>query len=483
MGFDSSAIHRAGWPNADPEVGAAGEAPRHDPANSLGLFRLPKKRKRRANIAVWAAMVDLLCIGLAFTVSSYFRLGFLDMDQISRILVTVLPIYLVAALNSQALQVTVLLDGFRSLWKASAAFFFAAVSVLLIAFFMKIGADFSRLVFGFGTALALLLLVAWRSAMARIGTVYLGKSPFANLCIYDDVARSDQSGEGAVDAKSHGLSPNPNDPLSVDRLARLAYGMDSVIVHCSPEKRASWAFMLKSLDVPVEIVTPELTALHPLGIRQRSGHTSLVLSIGSMSWQQTALKRAFDLVAVLAILPVLLPVLLLISMLVKLDSPGPALFKQQRIGLGNRPFQILKFRTMRVDQSDENGHISTTRNDQRITRLGQFLRRTSLDEIPQFLNVLLGDMSLVGPRPHARGSRAGDELFWDIDTRYWHRHVVKPGLTGLAQVRGFRGATEMKSDLSNRLQADLEYVSDWSLRNDIRILMQTFTVLLHKNAY
>lgn len=479
MGLDSSVVHQAGR-----LTGASGsDALGHDIASSSSLLPLSKKRKRRASVAVWTAIVDLLCIGIAFTAASYFRLGFLDVDQISRILVTVLPIYLGAALNSQALQVTVLLDGFRSLWKASAAFLFAAVTVLLIAFFMKIGADFSRLVFGSGTALALLLLVVWRSIIARIGTAYLGKSPFANLCIYDDVARNDRSGEGAVDAKSHGLTPNPNDPLSVDRLARLAYGMDSVIVHCSPAKRVPWTFMLKSLDVPVEIVTPELTALHPLGIRQRSGQTSLVLSTGSMSWQQVALKRAFDLVVTLAVLPALLPVLLVVAILIKLDSPGPALFKQQRIGLGNRPFLILKFRTMRVDQSDENGNVSTARDDQRITRLGRFLRRTSLDEIPQFLNVLLGDMSLVGPRPHARGSRAGDELFWDIDTRYWHRHVVKPGLTGLAQVRGFRGATEMKSDLSNRLQADLEYVSDWSLRNDIRILMQTFAVLLHKNAY
>jgi lipopolysaccharide/colanic/teichoic acid biosynthesis glycosyltransferase len=138
---------------------------------------------------------------------------------------------------------------------------------------------------------------------------------------------------------------------------------------------------------------------------------------------------------------------------------------------------------MRAEISDANGDRSTGRQDDRITRVGDLLRRTSLDELPQFLNVLVGDMSVVGPRPHAIGSRAEDALFWDIDSRYWHRHAVKPGLTGLAQIRGFRGATEIKSDLSNRLQSDLEYIAEWSLVTDIRIVLRTFSVLFHRNAF
>ena len=183
------------------------------------------------------------------------------------------------------------------------------------------------------------------------------------------------------------------------------------------------------------------------------------------------------------VLPLLLPLLAAIALVVKLDSPGPAFFRQERIGLGNRKFHILKFRTMRVESCDANGDQSTSRADDRITRVGSFLRRSSLDEIPQFLNVLTGSMSIVGPRPHAMGSRAENALFWDIDDRYWHRHSVKPGLTGLAQVRGYRGATEIRSDLTNRLQSDLEYIEEWSLPTDVRIIFQTFSVLLHKNAF
>ncbi len=146
-------------------------------------------------------------------------------------------------------------------------------------------------------------------------------------------------------------------------------------------------------------------------------------------------------------------------------------------------FKMLKFRSMRAERSDQAGNASTARDDDRITRVGRLIRSTSIDELPQLINVLLGDMSIVGPRPHAIGSRAANKLFWEIDERYWHRHATKPGLTGLAQVRGFRGATDHESDLTNRLQADLEYLNHWSIWKDIQIILMTFKVLVHKNAY
>lgn len=118
-----------------------------------------------------------------------------------------------------------------------------------------------------------------------------------------------------------------------------------------------------------------------------------------------------------------------------------------------------------------------------MTRVGTFIRSTSLDELPQFINVLAGDMSIVGPRPHALSAKAADILYWDVDPRYRHRHSMKPGLTGLAQVRGFRGNTERVEDLTNRLQADLEYAANWSLWHDIRIILRTFVVLRHSNAF
>ncbi len=146
-------------------------------------------------------------------------------------------------------------------------------------------------------------------------------------------------------------------------------------------------------------------------------------------------------------------------------------------------FNVLKFRSMYVERSDSKGACSTSPGDIRVTRVGRFLRQTSLDELPQLFNVLSGEMSLVGPRPHALGSTADDALFWKIDRRYFERHSIKPGITGLAQVRGFRGATACRDDLTNRLQADLEYVTGWTVWRDLKIIARTFMVLVHPKAF
>ena len=151
--------------------------------------------------------------------------------------------------------------------------------------------------------------------------------------------------------------------------------------------------------------------------------------------------------------------------------------------MGNRLFPMYKFRSMYTDRLDHNASKLTTRNDSRVTRVGKIIRATSIDELPQLLNVIRGDMSIVGPRPHATGALAGDALYWEVATHYWSRHAVKPGLTGLAQVKGFRGNTETSLDLMNRLQADLDYLEEWSLARDISLIFKTFSVLIHKNAF
>jgi len=138
---------------------------------------------------------------------------------------------------------------------------------------------------------------------------------------------------------------------------------------------------------------------------------------------------------------------------------------------------------MRTEASDHRAATLTRRDDDRVTPVGAFLRRTSIDELPQLLNVLRGDMSIVGPRPHAAAAKAGDSLYWEVDARYWARHCIKPGMTGLAQVRGHRGSTDHHQDLIDRLQSDLEYVSDWSIWRDLRIIVATLGVLVHPKAY
>ena len=213
------------------------------------------------------------------------------------------------------------------------------------------------------------------------------------------------------------------------------------------------------------------------------GLAGVRVSLGRMDMRNRLLKRGFDLTIAATALVILSPLMLGVALVIRLESVGPVFFRQQRMGRANRLFEVLKFRSMYVDLGDQNGDRSTARGDQRITRVGRFIRATSIDELPQLLNVINGEMSLVGPRPHALGSRAGDNLFWQVDRRYWLRHTIKPGVTGLAQVRGYRGTTDNEDDLVKRLESDMEYVARWSIVNDVTILFRTLLVLLHRNAY
>jgi len=160
-------------------------------------------------------------------------------------------------------------------------------------------------------------------------------------------------------------------------------------------------------------------------------------------------------------------------LLIKLDSPGPVLFRQPRLGFNNVMFTVYKFRTMQHGAADLLADKQTTRGDPRITRVGRILRKLSLDELPQLFNVLGGSMSLVGPRPHAPNTKAGDTLFHDAVAEYALRHRVKPGITGWAQVSGWRGETKTLEQIEQRVACDLYYIDNWSLKFDIRIIFLT----------
>jgi Undecaprenyl-phosphate glucose phosphotransferase len=196
------------------------------------------------------------------------------------------------------------------------------------------------------------------------------------------------------------------------------------------------------------------------------------------------IKSAEDKILPILILMVIWPVLLLAAIAIKLDSPGPVFFRQPREGFNNKPFRVFKFRTMH-DHSSEIEHVNqVTRGDPRVTRVGAILRRTSIDELPQLFNVLQGDMSLVGPRPHAVSTRAGGRLFSDVVASYAARHKVKPGITGWAQVCGWRGETDTEEKLVKRFEHDLYYIENWSLGFDIYILFRTIgSVVLPRNAF
>jgi Undecaprenyl-phosphate glucose phosphotransferase len=195
-------------------------------------------------------------------------------------------------------------------------------------------------------------------------------------------------------------------------------------------------------------------------------------------------KRAFDLAVSLVLFLVALPILLLVAIAIKLDSPGPIFFKQDRFGFNNELIPVWKFRTMFQDQTDKNAERLAAIDDPRITRVGKVLRRTSLDELPQLFNVINGSMSLVGPRPHATRAKAAGRLYQEVIEGYASRHRVKPGITGWAQVNGWRGETDTDEKIIKRVEHDLYYISHWSLPLDISILFKTIQVVFKgENAY
>ena len=195
-------------------------------------------------------------------------------------------------------------------------------------------------------------------------------------------------------------------------------------------------------------------------------------------------KFAFDIVIGSLVLVVLSPLLALIALAIRFDSPGPVLFRQPRLGFNNRLFTCYKFRSMHHEMTDLMGDRQVTRGDPRVTRLGKWLRALSLDELPQIFNVMKGNMSLVGPRPHPPNTKAADKLFTDVVANYAFRHRVKPGITGWAQVNGWRGETKTVEQIENRVACDLAYIENWSVWLDLRIMMLTVTrEILSRHAF
>jgi Undecaprenyl-phosphate glucose phosphotransferase len=196
------------------------------------------------------------------------------------------------------------------------------------------------------------------------------------------------------------------------------------------------------------------------------------------------LKSAFDLVAGSLILLLTLPVMAATAAAIKLDSRGPVFFRQRRLGFNNEVIEVFKFRSLHHKHADPSASKVVTRNDPRVTRIGRFIRKTSIDELPQLLNVLRGELSLVGPRPHAVEANTANKLWEEVVDGYFARHRVKPGITGWAQINGWRGEVNTPEKLQNRVEHDLYYIENWSLLFDLYILLRTpFALLKTENAY
>ena len=452
--------------------------------SAFANLRLLTDRRRTRRIISAALMIgDLFSIIAGIAISTTI-LGSPDLTgQAINLFSLVFLIFILISLNHNTHSGINLHLSYKSFINATKSLSYSMMLILIILYFLKIGDNFSRLLLFCSYASALFGFFIVRLQLKRAFGKALSVGLYSELSIYDGVPFSHSAGSTGIDARAAGISPDPANYESIALLGELTKGMDRVNVHCSPELRERWVFALRSIDVAGELAMPELDKYKPIGISDWTGSAGLIINTGTLNLSQLLLKRALDYAFIFAASPALIIAFIAVSVVIKCDSDGPIFFRQERIGLGNRLFRIWKFRTMHVEMEDTTASSLTARDDRRVTRIGRFLRKSSLDELPQIFNILAGEMSLVGPRPHAPMAKAGNSLYWEADSDYCLRHVVMPGLTGLAQVEGHRGNTFYEEDLINRLNSDLAYVNSWSILLDVRIIFKTFFVMFHKNAF
>lgn len=447
------------------------------------LLVAPSRERRRLQCYLALFVGDIVAITLAFGGIGYLFAGRAGVSDSLVHAQLILPIYLTLALYNGSYSIDSLREAWTGIFRAMVAMVIAVAVVVFVQFLIRPDADVSRAVFN-GGAICAMLVIAWARLQLRSFVAWrCGANAINELIIDDGGPQVNLRGAIRISAAAMGLRPNLKDPHSLDRLGLVLRNIDRVIVSCPAGRRADWAMMLKGANVDGEVLDDEVVRLGAQGARVVGNHGLLLVSAGPLGLRERAIKRLFDVAFAGSAIIALSPLLIAVALAVKLQDRGPVFFMQRRMGRGNRFFNMYKFRSMTHDLCDKDGTTSASKNDQRITRVGRFIRSTSIDELPQLFNVLLGDMSLVGPRPHATGSLAGEKLFWEVDLRYWQRHSLKPGLSGLAQVRGFRGATDHESDLVNRLQSDLEYLEGWTIMRDIQIIFLTLRVLVHDRAF
>lgn len=390
----------------------------------------------------------------------------------------------------------------------------ALVFLFLLAtgFMMKVSRDFSRLWAGAWFTLCCLGLTTARLAVSRqvraahrrgefatrvviIGADTLGVQLFHHLMLHDQEVQvvgifDDRVAELRTRAAREGMTING---CVADIIPFMAdQQVDSVIITLPwiGEKRLTeLVHLLQGLAVQVQICPEGLGFMMSSFPTFQNSYASTVGGLPMFTLQRRPLdgwnwliKRVEDKILVLLLLPLAVPLCALIALAIRVDSPGPVLFKQVRRGFNRRNFLVYKFRSMRLETCEIDGEThAATRHDPRVTRVGAFLRRTSLDELPQLLNVLRGEMSIIGPRPHALYH---DQAFSEVAQDYYARNRVLPGMTGWAQINGLRGSVENTQQLRERVNYDLWYIDNWSVLLDMRILLLTpFIGLIHRNAY
>ena len=384
----------------------------------------------------------------------------------------------------------------------------ALAAFALAGFFLKPSEGFSRLWFGGWFVIGFFLLFGLRLVLARLirrwarnGTierraVIVGGGQAAESLIRSVERQPDNDIRicGIFDDRDDKRSPpvvagypklgTISELIEFARIARI----DMLIVSLPLTAESRVLALLKKLWVlPVDI---RLSA-HSNALQFRPRSYSYIGAVPMLDifdkpindWDSVA-KRMFDIVFSIIGIVLLAPVMLITAIAIKLDSKGPVLFKQKRHGFNNEVIEVYKFRSMYTDQADPTAIRPVTKGDARVTRVGRFIRKASIDELPQFFNALFGSLSLVGPRPHAVAAQSHNLLYNEVVDGYFARHRVKPGVTGWAQINGWRGEMDTDEKIKKRTEFDLQYIENWSLWFDLKILFLTPLKLLNtENAY
>jgi Undecaprenyl-phosphate glucose phosphotransferase len=389
--------------------------------------------------------------------------------------------------------------------KEAVAIWFIVFSLLLaVVFLLKVGAVLSRGAIGAFLVVGLTMLIGWRVLLSSYLTKAFAHGSFAErrVLVIGGADEIDFSA-GLYRLRRCGYKPVESFPIlesdfeTVSGMSERLREMLREAIRTAQSGRVEeillaipWdqrrlidqiVAVLRVVPIPIRLAPDRSIEglLHKP--RKEIGSTWVVdLHRGPLTWSECAIKRTFDIVLSSLALITLAPTMLIAAILIKLDSRGPVFFSQLRNGFNNKEFWILKFRTMTVMEQGTEVR-QATRNDKRITRLGHWLRRSSIDELPQFVNVLRGEMSLVGPRPHAM---VHDDEYRKLISKYAFRLHLKPGITGWAQVNGLRGETATVDLMEKRVDLDLWYINNWSLWLDIKILIRTFAAVIgQKEAY
>ena len=439
-------------------------------------------RDKRTLLYIFSLLLDVVALILGYLCALQTR----DAQWLSAgghsIIYIALPIFVMFEIAREAQEAETLQNRLLGIQRALSALGATAIVIIGLSFLFKAD-DVSRLGVAITFGMSACFIILGKFLLDFVVKAMLGDAVVATILLLDGLDAEPEGPAIAVDVEALGLWPDLDRPDMIDTLSRLIAPFDRVVVASRFEHRAFWSIFLKGHDIGGEILLDRDLLHGAVALGRYDRRDTIVLSRGPLNLMNRVQKRVLDLFAATTALILLSPLLLAVAAAIKLDTPGPIFFRQWRVGQGNRQFRIFKFRSMRQDSSDADGTQSAGRQDNRVTGIGRLIRKTSIDELPQLFNVLRGEMSMVGPRPHALGSTAGDELFWHASRQYWLRHALKPGITGLAQIRGYRGATEKVEDLDLRVRCDLEYLSNWSLWSDVMILIKTLRVVVHKNAY